>query len=179
MSYTSLVSYPFPCAVSLFLSSSGVSHRISEYPGRFHHGQPGPGSGPRPVDLQHGGCGHWEGGCSAPTHPAAFTTLPRECLPSLPRPPRCPWLPVCEPGVSWAVMEPSLPCSSLSLCTQLPRMFSRPGSVYLTSQSPGSPTSTILCCSPFLVWPFAQQEHGIELGGDTPLDLCSSIFSPD
>lgn len=68
----------------LFLSSSGVSHRISEYPGLFHHGRPGPGPGPRPADLQHGGRGHWEGGCSAPTHTAAFTTLPRECLPCLP-----------------------------------------------------------------------------------------------
>lgn len=68
----------------LCLSSPGVSHQSSESAGLFHHGGPGPGSGPRPADLQHGGRGHWEGGCSAPTHTAAFSTLPRECLPSLP-----------------------------------------------------------------------------------------------
>ena len=74
---------------SLFLSLSGFSYWMSESPGRLHHGQPGwgPGSWPWPVDLQHGGCGHWEGGCFAPTHTAAFSTLPCECLPSFPKTP--------------------------------------------------------------------------------------------
>lgn len=85
---------------SVFLSLSGFSYWMSESPGPLHHGQPGwgPGSWPWPVDLQHGGCGHWEGGCFAPTHPAAFSTLPCECLPSFPKTPICPWLTVYDPG---------------------------------------------------------------------------------
>ena len=72
---------------SLFLSLSGFSHWMSEFPGPLHHGQPGwgPGLWPGPVDLQRGGCGHWEGGCLAPTHPAAFSALPCECLPPFPK----------------------------------------------------------------------------------------------
>lgn len=96
MSRTSLASRHSTILFFLFLSLSGFSHWITVYPGPLHHGQSGwgPGSWPGPADLQHGGCGHWEGRCSTPTHPAAFSTLPCEYLPPL----CAPWLTVYDPG---------------------------------------------------------------------------------
>lgn len=116
---------------SLFLSLSGFSHWMSESPGPLHHGQPGwgPGLWPGPVDLQRGGCGHWEGGCFAPTHPAAFSTLPCECLPLFPKTPLCPWLTVCNPGFLLGHQNhPHLVPLCLSTCN-FHGMFSRLGSV--------------------------------------------------
>lgn len=93
--------------ISLFLSLLGFSHWISEYPGPLHHGHPGwgPGSWPRPVDLQHGGCGHWEGRCFAPTHSAAFSTLPCECLPPFPKTPMCPSPTPVTTESSWPIIS--------------------------------------------------------------------------
>ena len=125
---------------------------MSESPGPLHHGQPGwgPGLWPGPVDLQRGGCGHWKGGCFAPTHPTAFSTLPCECLPTFPKTPLCHWLTVCYPGFllghqNHLYLAP--PC----LCTcNLHGMFSRLGSVCPYFLYSASPASKILCCSQHL-----------------------------
>lgn len=136
------------CFFSLFFSLSGFSHWISEYPGPLHHGQSGPGPGSGPVDLQHGGRGHWEGGCSAPTHTAAFSTLPCECLPSLPKPPKCPWLTVMILDFSWAIMKPSYLALACLYAPSSHGVFSRQGRVYPYFSQPSSQAFKMLCCSP-------------------------------
>lgn len=167
---------------SVFLSLSGFSYWMSESPGPLHHGQPGwgPGSWPWPVDLQHGGCGHWEGGCFAPTHPAAFSTLPCECLPSFPKTPICPWLTVYDPGflLSHHKIILILP---LPVCILPPYMGCFPDKEVstLTFYIPSSPAFKMLCCSTHLPWSSAQWEHWIELWGEErPSQICTPAFYP-
>lgn len=161
----------------LFLSLSGFSHWISEYPGPLHHGQPGwgPGSWPGAIDLQHGSCGHWKRRCFAPTHPAAFSTLPCECLPSLLKTPMCPSLTVYDPGflVGYhkTILILLLPVSILPThmgCFPLPLLLRLPA------------PQLSKCCVSLLVllWPSAQWEHWIELGGEErPSQICTPAFS--